>query len=116
MKHTNRNMLFALGLATSLVLPGVALADNWHQPSLKYSAKHHQVQRHDAHRGHDRDRHRDSRYAYRDRDAAHEWREHAERYYRYHRHHRHYGYGVYPSAFVSGVYVAPTPRLVIDLR
>lgn len=43
----------------------------------------------------------------------HEWREHARRYYRLH---RHYGYGVYPSAFVTGTYIVPAPRLVIDLR
>lgn len=128
MKHTNRNMFIALGLVASLALPGMALADNWQQPSLKYSAKqHHRAQRHDAHRGHDRNR-------YHDRYAAHEWREHHRRhridrddYYRvhewrehearrYYRLHRNYSYGVLPSAFVSGIYVAPTPTLVIELR
>ncbi len=133
MKHTNRKLFMTLGLVASLALPGLAMADNWRQPSLKYSVQQHQAQRHDARRGHAQDRYREHEFAYRDRDDRHEWREHhrerrydRDNYYRrhewrehahrYYRLHRYYGYGIFPSAFVSGVYVAPTPRLIIDLR
>lgn len=133
MKHTNRNLFIALGLAAGLTLPGLAMADNWQQPSLKYTVQQHQAQRHDARRDYVRSGYRGHEYARRDgynehewREhyrwhrfdrgdyyREHEWREHARRYYRWH---RHYGYGAYPGAFVSGIYVAPTPTLIIDLR
>lgn len=133
MKQTNRKTLIALGLVASLALPGLALADNWQQPSLKYSVRQHQAQRHDARRGQARDWHRGHEFARRDDDDRHEWREHHRRprydrddFYRHHewrehvrryyRMHRRYIYGAFPSAYVSGFYVAPTPRLIIDLH
>jgi hypothetical protein len=133
MKRTHRNLMLALGLATSLVLPGLALADNWHGHAQQYSPKQRPAQRHDTYRNHARDHHRG--YEFADRDdfrrhewrehrrwhrierhreyRHHEWREHARRYYRLH---RYYGYGVYPGAFVARTYLVPTPRLVIDLH
>lgn len=133
MKRTYRNLLLALGLAGSLALPGLALADNWHEHAQPYSPKLQPSPRHDTYRGQDRDHYRGREFAERDDFRRHEWREHRRerrfarhRWYRehewreharrYYRLHRYYGYGVYPGAFVSGIYVAPTPRLVIDLR
>lgn len=132
MNRTNRNVIFALGLVTSFVLPGLALADNWNTPSLKYSMHQHQLQPRDAYRGQDRYRvreyaHRDGyadhewyehhrrphRFDRDDDDGYHEWREHAQRYYRLH---RYYSYGAYPWGYASGIYVIPAPRLVIDLH
>jgi hypothetical protein len=127
MKHTYRNMIIALGLATSLVLPGLAMADNWNPSARQYSPKQYPSQQQGAYRGHDGYRGRE--VARRDGYAGHEWREH-QRWQRFDhdahewREHTHryveppyyYGYRVYPSAIVSGIYFAPTPRLVIDLR
>ena len=121
MKTARRNILIALGLCTSLAVPGLALADNW---SHDYSPKWHQAQRHEAHERHDRDRD----YAHRDDYRGHEWREHHRwrgydhddyRWHepaRYYRWHRAYGYSIYPSAYISGFYYTPAPRVVIDLR
>jgi hypothetical protein len=129
MKHTYRNILIALGLASSLAVPGLALADNWNSSPAQYSPKQYQAQRYDAHREYQRGRDHDREFAYRDGYPGHEWREHhrwqrfdrdddewrehAQRYYRWH---REYGYGYYPGAYVSGFYVVPTPRVIIDLR
>jgi len=123
MKHSKRNLTIALGLAASLVVPGLAMADNWQQPSWKYSVKqqHQREYRHEQHfaqREH-RDRHewREHQRRHRfERDAyyhRHQWREHEREYYELRRHH---GYGLYPSAFRTGIVVVPAPRLVIDLR
>ncbi|MBI1422529.1 MAG: hypothetical protein GC149_03610 [Gammaproteobacteria bacterium] len=121
MKSTHRNILIALGLSASLAVPGLALADNWKHGN---SPNQYQAQRHDAHGRRDGDRD----YARRDDYRGHEWREHHRwRGYdhhdhgwrepaRYYRWHRGYGYNVYPSAYVSGFYYTPAPRVVIDLR
>jgi hypothetical protein len=130
MKSAKRNLIIALGLATSLVLPGLAMADSWKQQSQRHSPQQRQENRHD---GHDHDRYRES--ARRDNYGRHEWREHhrqhrfdSDRYYGYNEGRGHarpyhvppryygYGYGVYPGAYLSGVYAAPSVGLVIDLR
>lgn len=131
MKDAKRNLIITLGLAASLVLPGLAMADSWKQSSFKYQAQQRQQDRHE---GHDRYRGRD--FARHDRDDRHEWRERhrhqhrfdRDRYYGYNEWREHarpyyvppryygYGYGVYPGAYLSGVYAAPSVGLVIDLR
>lgn len=129
MKSTKRNLMIALGLVTSLTLPGLAMADNRDNHSLKYS-----IQQRQQHRDHGHDGYRGREFARRDDDGRHEWREHnryrhgfdRDDYYRYHEWrehaHRYYapryysGYGVYPGAYLSGVYVAPSVGFVIDLR
>ena len=129
MKHAKRNLVIALGLATSLVLPGLAMADNWNKQSMKYQAQQRHVQQRG---GHEHDRYRES--ARRDGNDHHEWREHdrghggyerdtayshnewREHAYRYHGPRHYYGYGVYPGAYVPGAYIAPSLGIFIDLR
>jgi hypothetical protein len=133
MNLVQRKLILALGLVTSLAVPGLAMADNWNQHSLKHSAR----ERHN----HDRYRRGDYVTAERDRHARHERREyrhhhsqrhgyrnygHYRRHYGHyhgnrfctlqHRHHYRSAYGVYPGAYLSGVYVSPSLGFVIDVR
>jgi hypothetical protein len=129
MKSTKRNLMIALGLVTSLTLPGLAMADSWKQQAQRFSTQQRQEHRdygHDGYREREMARRGDDgRHEWRERNryrhgvdrddyySYNEWREHAHRYYAP-RHY--YGYGVYPGAYVSGIYISPAPRLVIDLR
>lgn len=122
MKKANRNWMLILGLAGSLALPGMAMADSWNRAPQKFAGQHVQ-QRYDRyhrdgdHRYHARREHREWRehreHRRYDRDAYrwHEWREHEWR-----EHARYRGYRVYPRVHWSGFFVYPSAGLVLNLR
>ncbi|MEJ2360023.1 MAG: hypothetical protein P8Z75_01150 [Gammaproteobacteria bacterium] len=121
MKNAKRNWMLVLGLAGTLALPGLAMADGWRHAPQKFAGQHYQ-QRHDWH-GHHRD-HRDHYARHRDRDR-HEWREH-RRYHRYDRdayrrhewreHARYYGRPIYPRAYWSGWLAFPSVGLILNVH
>lgn len=137
MKSTYHKLIALLGLAGSLTLPGLAMADNNGRYSPKYPAHQAQEQRHERHGNHqDRDRHQQhERHRHDDRrhygsynHGRHQGHGHGHHYaYRVGHYHGHrycaldhgpayyYG-GGYPAAYVSGVYVTPSLGLHIDLR
>lgn len=117
MKNTKRKWMLVLGLAGSLVLPGMAMADSWHQAPQKFAGQHVQ-QRYERH-------HRDRDHRYHERREHHEWREH--RHYRrydrdnYRRHewreHAYYrGHRVYPRAYWSGFFAYPSVGLMFNMH
>jgi len=134
MNNTYRKLIVLLGLAGSLSLPGLALADNGRY-SPKFSGHQQHEQRdvryrgqdgHNQYRQHDRYRH-DERRHYNSHHQRHDHHRHGHHYaYRVgHYHGNHYcaldhgpayHYGYYPGAYMSGVYVSPSVGLHIDLR
>lgn len=123
MKNAKRKWMLVLGLAGSLALPGMAMADGWYQAPQKFAGQHYQ-QRYDRY-------HRDRDHRYQDRRDHREWREHSE--WREHRDYRHYDrdayrghewrehahyyrYPVYPRVYWSGFFAYPSAALTLHMH